>query len=176
MTIIANFFGGPCVGKSVMTSALFTELKCRGLNAELALEYVKGKVYEKSLSVLENQIYVFGKQFHIIRRLLGIDVIITDAPLLMSIHYGTKESFAFKALVLEQHSKLNNLNIFLERKHAYNPIGRIHTKEEAEAMDKQMKDMLISNNIDFITMPADINVVKELADMIEKEIRNAQRS
>ena len=66
----------------------------------MALEYAKDKVWEESYGVLENQIYIFGKQLHRVWRLIDkVDIIITDAPILMSLIYGSRESEEFHALV-----------------------------------------------------------------------------
>ncbi len=60
--LIVNLFGGPGAGKSTMAAGLFSELKWRGINCELATEYAKEKVWEESYAIFENQIYIFGKQ------------------------------------------------------------------------------------------------------------------
>lgn len=173
--VILNFFGGPGTGKSTMAAGVFAELKSLGLNTELSLEYAKDKVYEKSLMTLDNQIYVFGKQLHRNFRIIDqVDVIVTDAPILMSIHYGSKESFIFKALVLEQHNKYPSLNVFLERNHKYNPNGRIQTEEQAEQMDFEMKSMLDSNRIQYICMKADKANISELVSMVENKLARCE--
>lgn len=171
MTTVLNFFGGPGSGKSTMAAAVFAELKCEGITCELVQEYAKDKVWENSYFTLENQIYVFGKQLHRMYRIFGkVDVIITDSPLLMSIHYGTKETYIFKALVLEQHHKVPNLNIFLERGHKYEQVGRIQNEEEAKVMDRQMKEMLISNHIEHINLPANRESIPEIIELVKSKL------
>ena len=173
MTLIVNLFGGPSTGKSTMAAAIFTELKCQHITCELVQEYAKDKVWEQSFSVLENQIYVFGKQLHRMYRIFDkVDVIVTDSPLLMSIHYGTKESYIFKALVLEQHNKTNSLNIFLKREHRYDPIGRIQTEKEAQEMDKQMLDMLVSNSINYVVYSSDKSNIPKIISLIKDRINH----
>lgn len=135
-TIIMNLYGGPGTGKSTIMASLFARLKWDGVNCEMAPEFAKEKVWEGSLDTLDNQIYVFGKQYHAIHRLLGkVDVILTDSPLLLSLYYGSGQSEAFKALVAETHSSLNNINVFLRREKEYNPIGRLQTEDEAKGID-----------------------------------------
>ena len=46
-TTIINLYGGPGAGKSTSASDLFVILKERGVNAELAREYVKRWAWER---------------------------------------------------------------------------------------------------------------------------------
>ena len=62
--IVVNLFAGPGSGKSTTCAGVFSKLKLAGVNCEMALEYAKDKVWENSLDVLDDQIYVFGKQLH----------------------------------------------------------------------------------------------------------------
>ena len=56
-TKIINLFGGPGCGKSTTASGIFYELKKRGYECELSLEFAKDKVWEDSLRTLDDQIY-----------------------------------------------------------------------------------------------------------------------
>lgn len=146
-TLVVNLFAGPGAGKSTSMAYIFAKLKSAGFNCEMAPEFAKEKVWENSLDVLNNQIYVFGKQHHTIHRLLGkVDIIITDSPLLLSIHYGSKCSKAFKLLVLEEHQKLNNINYFIVRSKKYNPKGRLQTEEQSIEIDSKIKNIISEND------------------------------
>ncbi|MCI0558913.1 MAG: hypothetical protein MN733_10490 [Nitrososphaera sp.] len=149
-------------------AAVFAELKYRGLNCEMAPEYAKDKVWEESYHVLDNQIYVFAKQLHTIRRLIGkVDAIITDSPLLLSLHYGREESDAFKRLVIEMHHNMTRtLNIFLEREKDYNPSGRLQTEEEARNIDGVIRRIIDDNHVRYYVFPARREVVVPMADLI----------
>ena len=97
-TLIVNFYGGPGTGKSTMAARVFSELKEMGLNVELATEYAKDLTWQESFEVLANQLYVFAKQQHRIWRLNGkVQIILTDAPLLISLVYGKETSRFFGA-------------------------------------------------------------------------------
>jgi thymidylate kinase len=135
-TLIVNFYGGPGSGKSTTAARIFSELKDRGYNVELATEYAKDMTWQKSNHVLDNQLYVFAKQQHRIWRLDGkVDMILTDAPLLNSLVYG-ETSQIFKKLVVEEYLKRPTFNIFLRRVKKYNPSGRSQTEEEAREIDQ----------------------------------------
>lgn len=147
-TLVVNLYGGPGSGKSTLMASIFSELKLNGVNCEMAPEFAKEKVWEGSLDVLSNQLYIFGKQHHTTFRLLNkVDVVITDSPIILSLYYGKKCSKTFKKLVLEEHNKLNTVNIFVDRIKKYNPKGRLQTLAQAKQIDKELLEILNSNGI-----------------------------
>jgi len=170
-TLVVNFFGGPGSGKSTLSAALFAELKTRGINAELVTEYAKDKVWEESLAVLDDEIYIFAKQFHRISRLLEkVDVVITDSPILLSLHYAERESETFKQLVREEHSKMRTLNIFLLRVKRYEPKGRIQNNEaEAKVIDTSILQILKREEIPFIEVVGDTSSIPAIAEKLFTE-------
>ncbi len=168
--LIVNLFAGPGTVKSSTAAGLFSELKWRGRTTEMALEFAKDKVWEKSTAVLDNQIYIFGKQHHRIWRLREqVEVVVTDSPILLSLIYGAENtSKQFHELVLYEHDQLRNLNVFLERLKAYDPKGRLQTEEKAREIDQQVQVMLDENDENYIVMPAHPGSIKPLADRVEE--------
>jgi hypothetical protein len=119
----------------------------------MALEYAKDKVWENSLDVLDDQIYVFGKQLHRLNRLKGkVDVIITDSPILLSIIYNKEASNYLDDLVIEQFHKFNNLNYYVVRDESFNPKGRVQNHEESMEKDDEIKTLLNEHNISYTTV------------------------
>lgn len=170
-TLIVNLFGGPGTGKSTTAAGIFHQLKLQGVNCEMALEYAKDKVWEESEQVLDNQLYVFGKQFHRIWRLLGkVDVIITDSPLLNSILYYEDKNPFFPEMVVFEHSRLNNLNIFLKRVKKYNPAGRLQLEEKAKLLDLTIQGILDIESPNYITVTADAEAANVIVGSILKRI------
>lgn len=147
-TLIVNLYGGPGSGKSTMCAAVFAELKWLGINCEMALEFAKEKVWEGSLNLLDDQLYIFGKQNHKIHRLLGkVDVILTDSPLMLSMIYAKtnddqRPHHPFNQLVMSEVKKLNRMNFFISRKKPYNPKGRLQSEEKAIKLDQEIFSML----------------------------------
>jgi len=141
---VINLFGGPGAGKSTTASLVFGNLKQAGVNCELVQEYAKDKVWEESYKTLENQLYVLGKQSHRQFRCKDkVDVIITDAPLLLSLHYGQNLSDEFKDVVRQTFDSYNNVNYLVERgDFDYNPAGRTQTEDEATEVHKSIRGML----------------------------------
>jgi hypothetical protein len=151
--IVINLFAGPGSGKSTTCAGVFSKLKLAGVNCEMALEYAKDKVWENSLDVLDDQIYVFGKQLHRLNRLKGkVDVIITDSPILLSIIYNKEASNYLDDLVIEQFHKFNNLNYYVVRDESFNPKGRVQNHEESMEKDDEIKTLLNEHNISYTTV------------------------
>lgn len=154
-TLVINLFGGPGTGKSVMAAELFSKLKRKGVETEMALEYAKDKVWENSLGVFENQLYVFAKQYHRIHRLLGkVQVIITDSPIILTGYYDLGKNPEFYEFVKNTHFKLeNNINIFINRKpENYSENGRYQNLEQSIKIDNDLLELLNSHNIEFINV------------------------
>jgi hypothetical protein len=174
MAIVVNLFAGPGVGKSTNAARIFAELKMKGVNCEMALEFAKDKVWEESFRTMDDQIYIFGKQFHRIWRLKDkVDVIICDSPLPISIVYDKENSQAFHQLIMEQFNKFDNLNFLLERGTEYQEAGRVQTEEEAKEVDKVVKNVLDTNNILYTTLSID-GAAKKISETVLNITQNWQ--
>lgn len=150
--ILVNCFGAPSAGKSTGAAYIFAKLKMLGVNAELATEFAKDKVWEESKEVFNNQVYIFGKQFFKITRAeKKVDVIITDSPILLSVFYNKDERLGeeFNALVRKVFHSYDTMNYLILRDKPYNPKGRFQTQEESDSMVAPMRNLLISNKVDF---------------------------
>jgi PHP family Zn ribbon phosphoesterase len=172
MAIVVNLFAGPGVGKSTTAARIFAELKMHGVNCEMALEFAKDKVWEESFKTMDDQIYIFGKQFHKIWRLKDkVDVIICDSPLPISIVYDKENSEAFHTLIMEQFNKFDNYNILLKRSGEYQKEGRVQTEEEAKEVDEIVKKVLKDYNIVHRVMPID-GAAMTITERILEELKN----
>ena len=174
MAKVINFFGGPGASKSTIAAYTFSMLKFSGVNAELITEYAKDKTWEGSLKVLENQIYVFGKQQHKLHRVQDkVDVAIMDSPLLLSAVYDPSGSQVFKQLILDEFHKYNNLNILLTRDPLKNycTAGRSQTKQEAMIIDEKVKFFLDDNNIKYYSFVGNKDSADKIVNLIKGMLR-----
>ena len=149
-TLVVNLFGGPSIGKSQVAMELSSSLRKCKIHCELVCEFAKDKVWEESLKVLENQLYILAKQEKRLRELQGkVDVIVTDSPLLLSLYYGAKETPVFHQLVLEKFNSYNNHNLMLKRELPYVQLGRLQTETEARAVDIGLADLMKKHSIPY---------------------------
>ena len=174
--IIVNLFGVPGAGKSTGAAYIFSQLKMKGINAELITEFAKDKVWENNEKVFKNQLYLFGKQsFRISRVQDEVDVIVTDSPLLLSILYNQTPILGenFNQLVYDVFNSYNNINYLIRRTKPYNPSGRMQTEEESNALAQPMVDLLTNWNVPYSNISGDIDgydqIVNEILQLVNKE-------
>ena len=164
--MVVNLISGPGTGKSTLCAMIFSELKKRHIDCEMALEYAKDVVWEEGFLKLSNQIYIFGKQHSRLYRLNGkVDIIITDSPLIASIIYDKTENIYLKDLVLTEFKNMNNLNFYISRQFDYQQNGRYQNEEEARLIDIKYKNLLDDNGIDYIPV---VPFSENLSSIIEK--------
>lgn len=142
-TKVINLYGGPGTGKSTNAARIFTILKDKGVEVELVTEFAKDCVWEKRLFTLENQVYVFAKQYHRIHRLLGqVEFIVTDSPILQGCVYDDSGSTELQDLVLHCHRQMETFDVCLLRTKKYQPNGRMQTEADAVNLDRKIRDKL----------------------------------
>lgn len=171
-TLVVNLFAGPGAGKSTTAAGVFFELKSRGINCELAAEYAKDLCWEERTRTFDDQIYIFGKQYHRIFRLLGqVAVVVTDSPLLLTPVYDAEKRPTLEKLVLEEHNKMWTYNAFLKRRKAFNPKGRNHDENQSKDIDYAVADMLLKHDIPFETFEGTVEgkdaIVKKVLMLLE---------
>lgn len=167
--LVINLIGGPGAGKSTEMAGLFYFLKKRGVNCEMATEYVKDKAWEEDYRAMDDQIYIIGKQFHRISRLIDkVDIVIMDTSLLSSIIYDKNKSEALKQLCVDAFNRFNNMVFFIDRGYtAFKNEGRRESFDEARAIDAKYLKLMDELDIPYIKVTNDnaidtiINILKD---------------
>lgn len=176
-TLNVNLFGAPGSGKSTMMAALFSKLKMAGYDVEMTPEYAKRKVWEESFDVLNDQVYIFGKQYHSMHILQGkVDVVITDSPLLLSMYYVAHNETpvnienTLKWLALAAHHNMDNLNIMVNRVKPYNPKGRMQNVFESDEIGIELKTILNKYSVEYIDVHGNYGSINVITDYIIKRL------
>lgn len=156
MTKIINLFGAPGAGKSTVAAELFAYMKKEKYSVELVTEYAKDLVWSERHNMFPQQDYIFAKQRHRIDRLVDkVDFVITDSPIILSAMYpefvgsswNVDTLSSFRMFVKQVYAMYDNINMFLERQHAYDPVGRNQTEEESDEISRRMLNWLGHHNI-----------------------------
>ena len=171
--------GQPGAGKSTLSSYVFARLKMLGVNCELVTEFAKDKVWEENTVALENQVYVFAKQYYRLSRCAGkVDVIVTDSPLALTPLYNKEEPDIAKPLnelALTIYKKYPTLTYYLRRVKKYNPVGRLQTEEESNEIGKKILDVLNTYNIEFTTIDGDLLSADKIVDDVINKLEQDNR-
>jgi len=176
-SLLISLFAGPGCGKSTTMAGIFHELKCLDVNCEMGHEFAKEKVWEESYAVLRDQIYVFAKQLHTLRRLEGkVSVIVTDSPILLSLIYGKHEPQSFKDMVIDVHNEFNSINFLLRRRKKFNPAGRMHSLDQSKKIDKEIEAVLKKNGVAYETVDAGKAAVQLIVKRVMEELEAAKVS
>lgn len=172
-TLVVNLFGTPVAGKSTGAAYIFSELKMRGINAELVTGFAKDKVWENNDEVFKNQAYIFGKQSYKMSRCRDkVDVIITDSPLPLSIFYNHDEVLGedFNRTVMNVFNSYNNINFLLLRTKPYNPNGRMQTEAESDTLKVPMVNLLNEREVPYTEVNGDIGGYEQIINNIVYEL------
>ena len=169
LPIIVNLCGAPGAGKSTGAAYIFSQLKMKGINAELITEFAKDKTWENNSVALNNQLYVLSKQYYRINRCKNqVDVIVTDSPIILSLFYGqwTPYRDELNKLILKLWELDNNILYFVKRVKPYNPAGRNQTEEESNHLAFKLLELTAFYGLDLET----INGEKSDYDKVIEEI------
>lgn len=181
MKKIVCLYGGPGAGKSTLAAGLFYKLKTLGLTCETNPEYVKDWVWEKRKIKPGDQTYFFSKQARKERTYMeaGVDVIITDSPLILTHFYGRKyDYFEQKSntsmIMLKHHHEIckhygySVEHFVLKRTEHFDTSGRNEDFDTAKQYDEEIKALLDQMNIRYtaITSSNEETALEEIMDSL----------
>lgn len=180
LPLVVALMGSPGSGKSTLASYVFARLKMLEVNCELVNEFAKDKVWEENNVALDNQIYVFAKQYYRIARCAGkVDVIVTDSPLALTPFYNKEEPEIAKPLnelALKLYKKYPTLTYFLKRVKKYNPVGRLQTEEQSNEISQKILDVLNTYNIDYVKIDGDLLSADKIVDDVMRILNKTTES
>ena len=177
MRKIAYLYGGPGTGKSTTAAHLFALAKQDDINAELVREYIKDWVWEGREVLPGDQPYIASKQSRKERICFSdVDLIISDSPMYLGQYYEEKydSSYPVVSHLIKKHMEFARLegyefiHIFLKRLKEYNPAGRYQNEAEAVVCDREIRELLIRENIKFTDIDADVYAAQKILDIIKE--------
>jgi hypothetical protein len=115
-------------------------------------------VWEERGNIFTDQLYMLAKQNRKLLRLDGkVEYVITDSPIIMSEAYVNDTPYrdTLTQLIKEVFLSYNNINIFINRSHEYQEIGRNQTSEEAMELATQIKTLLVKHDVEFTEFDSD---------------------
>jgi len=143
---VVNLFGPPSCGKSTIAAQLFSSLKRHNVKTELVGEFAKELIYLGNETQLVNQVYIMGCQYRKQKDLQrhGIDVAVSDSPLLLQMVYCQDAPYypEIRALAYKLDTEFQNVNIYIKRVKPYQIYGRAHTEAESDALGKKIWDSM----------------------------------
>jgi len=167
-----NLYAGPCAGKSTIAAHVFSHFRAKQVNIELVTEYVKSWAYEERKITSYDQLYLLAKQLRqedlILRN--GVDLIVTDSPILLSACYAQKYGFpsvsALREIAAEFEKTYPSLNIFIERgRTPYNQSGRYETYEQAVEMDAAIEKTIFAAGVkELFSVSLDTEIIIKLIE------------
>lgn len=171
MKLIVNMFGPPGSGKSTTATGLFYLMKLAGKNVEYVPEVAKALTYEERHRTLNCQAYIHGKQLRDLQRLHGkVDIAVTDSPTLLSYIYGKRYGNypdSFYQFVVDQFKLMPSINFLIERTKIYNPSGRNQTESESNEIGNEIKLMLDSLEIPYISVQGDAEAPTKIMEHLK---------
>lgn len=170
-TIFVNLIGGPGTGKSILCKEVFAAVKRDYISCEESPEYIKKKLREQALKVVQSQIYIFAKQqFQQFSLQDTVEVAVTDSPIILSPIYDPTQCKFLRGLALKEYKKYRNIMYFIERdpNAKYEQEGRYQDLEGAKKVDKKVKDFLKKNKIKHKVL---VGIGKDSLETIMKDIR-----
>jgi len=179
MSKLINLFGGPGIGKSSIAAGITYKLKKKHITCDNPYEFPKSLAWDENHSAIQDQLYVLANQHRGIVKSFGkVDYIVLDSPILLSLVYrgvykGTEypstlyQSEYFDELVLDIHSKYDNINILLQRSEGnHNEKERYQSLDESKKLDFEIEKVLFENFIPYHSVEVNDKTVNNILKIL----------
>lgn len=152
--IIVDFFAGPGSRKTTTCYGVAYKLKLRGYECLYLEEVASELTRKKDFFGLQMQHSIVAEQITRLNIAMqhDFDVIVMDTSLLNSLVYSKNigkdfHSEKLSEWILDVYKKYDFVTYYLKRPENYSNVGRYNSKEQAIAIDNEIEDVLIKNNI-----------------------------
>ncbi len=176
MTKVINIIGAPGVGKTVMASLIYAELKMKHYSCELVQEYVKQLIWAEDYQTIRNQFTISTEQYKLLRNVNNkVQYIVTDGSLFHGLYYNKEYNENVSDIQKTERAILNYLNeftnvwIFLKRgDYPYENAGRIHTFNQSQQIEIGMRSLIknVANESDILEIKSDKRNVEIIIDWL----------
>jgi hypothetical protein len=151
--------GGAGSGKSLTATNIRAQLGFKGYDIELVDEVIKDWTYIPRIPKMCDSFYLQASQIQKedIRLRAGVNLIVSDSPLMLQYFYAKWHNVPLQAPMLQAALEFEeiypSIHIFIEREDDfYSEIGRYETLAEAKAIDAAIKETMTQNNISFVSI------------------------
>lgn len=126
--------------------------------------------------VKKSGIYFGTQSLRISRCQDKVDVIVTDCPLLLTAFYNKSPILGkdFERVVANVFHSYNNINFLVD----YNPIGRLQTQQETQALKEPMMKLLETHHVAYSVIHGDMAgynaVIEKVMYAHQKELAGVQ--
>ena len=149
--------GGAGCGKSVLANYIRAELAFRGYNIELVSEAIKDWTFIPRIPTDCDSFYLQATQiqWEDIRLRGGVDLIVSDSPLILQYFYAYYHKVPLQdpmlQAALEYEEIYPSIHIMLQREDKfYDELGRYETLEQAKNIDKMMLNTLKHYRLNYV--------------------------
>ena len=151
-----NLMGGAGCGKSITATNIRAQLGFKGYDIELVDEVIKDWTYIPRIPKMTDSYYLQACQIQKeeIRLRAGVDLIVSDSPLLLQFFYARYHRAPMQQAMLLASTLFDKeypaLHVFIERDDSfYDEVGRYEKLEEAKSIDRKIKELMKSLDIEF---------------------------
>lgn len=172
---VVNFISGPGVGKSLVSSLVYAELKMKHISTEIIPEYAKWLVYTGNTEALNDQYHVSMEQYNRLKVLKGkVEYIIGDSGLFTGLYYNRKytgnhsDKDKTEKMIISHNEEFDNIYIYLQRNPAFpfEKNGRVHSEKESKQIDLELLDLLDKYNINYLEVMSDKSSIEKIIEYI----------
>lgn len=151
-----NLMGGAGCGKSIHAANIRAQLGFKGYDIELVDEVIKDWTYISRIPRSCDSFYLQAGQIQKeeLRLLAGVDLIVSDSPLMLQYFYAKYHNVPLQEPMLQASIEFEkiypSIHIVVEREDKfYDEVGRYEKLEEAKQIDHDIIKTLRHNNIPY---------------------------